>query len=338
MSEANASAADGKAVHEWPGRNGRPLMRVILISLAVFLLIYLLSGIRLIRPEELALVARFGKLRPVPLTPGTHYCLPAPIDRVTRIRPNEVKSVTVGARAIVTPPEEGEAVLEYESEETSELLTGDENIIHITLNMQYKVGEPAAYVFNTQSPERLVKLAAEVALTDVVSRTPVDDLLTSGKQWVLAQVKEKTQSYLEQYGAGAMVISATFAGVAPPIEVDDAFKDVASALEDRDRRINEATGEYNAAIPRARGEAMQQVEEATAAKNARINRAQGDADRFLATLHEFRQAGNKETSLLRLYMETMEDVMPRLKKYIVQTHSGLSRAAQEGGASAGGGQ
>ena len=320
-------------------RASRPgLVKMVIVpSILVFIIIYLLSGICIVKPEQVAIVTRFGKLRPAPLPPGTHYRLPYPIDKVTYIKPNEVKSVVVGPPS--SPEDEGEIETYYiQPGLGSEFLTGDENIIHITLNVQYKVGDSAKYLFNT-APLRihgsyatdqageLVRLAAEIALADVVAHTHVDDLITSGKQWVLNQVKERAQRQLDKFDAGALIISANFESVSPPAEVGDAFKDVASALEDCTRFVNEATGEYNAAIPRARGEAARQLQEALATKKASINRAQGDANRFLATLKEYRIAreagedGGADISLLRLYIETMEEVMPRMKKYIVDTES-----------------
>ena len=298
-----------------------PVKAIVAPSLLAFVCIYLLSGIYVVKPEQEALVTRFGELRLPPLPPGTHYRLPYPVDQVTYIKPNEVKSVTVGRPGM--SEDEGEIEEYYvDTGLGEEFMTGDENIIHITMNIQYKVGDPGAYakyLFNSVSPDLLVKLAAETALTDVVARTHVDDLMTSGKQWVLARIKDQAQKRIDRLDAGTVIIAANFASVSPPMEAVDAFKDVASALEDRDRFVNEATGEYNAAIPRARGEAEREKQEALALKESNINRAHGDADRFLATLHEFRSTEHTDISRLRLYIETMEEVMPRIKKYIVDT-------------------
>jgi membrane protease subunit HflK len=283
-------------------------------SVAAFVLIYLASGVCIVKPEQQAFVKRFGELQPVPFSPGTHYRMPYPIDSVVYIKPNKVESVSVGTWTDMTKSAEGEPI---QVGLGTEFLTGDENIVHITLNVQYKVGDPADYLVTSTSPESLVRLATEMALTQVVAQTQVDDLLTSGKQWVLAQVKQRAQEELDDLNAGILIIAANFAGVTPPAEVADAFKDVASALEDRDRLINEAQGHYNEGIPRARGEAERQIQEALAHKKSTINRAQGEADRFLATLKEFQQARNARLSLLRLYTETMEEVLPGMKKYII---------------------
>lgn len=305
----------------------RAVRWLFLSTVIVFLGVYLLSGICVVKPEQEALVTRFGKLRPSPLPPGTHYRIPYPVDRVYYLRPNQVKSRTVGGRGdtvsefdypIEARADDGEfEAAYYQDTTTSEFLTGDENIIHITLNVQYKVGRPARYLFSSRDPGRLVEMTTETALTTTVAQSHVDDLLTSGKQWVLAQVKQQAQGHLDRLGAGVAINSVTFADVSPPAPVVDAFKDVASALEDRDRLINEARGDYNEAIPRARGEADQQVQDALADKKSEINRARGDADRFLALYREYRQTGKSQASLTRLYLETLEEMLPMVRKYIV---------------------
>ncbi len=303
----------------------RRLIRTLVgLSAAVFMCVYVLSGICVVKPEQEALVTRFGRYHPPLLPPGTHYQLPYPVDRVTLLQPNQVKSVTVGARAgagssstASTTKEASGDRLYVDGGSASQYLTGDENIVHIALNVQYKIDNPPHYLFQTASPDRLVEIAAETALTNIVAKTHVDDLLTSGKQWVLSKVKEQAQEQLNDLGAGIMVIATNFANVSPPGAVADAFKDVASALEDRDRLVNEAQGDYNEDIPRARGESSRQVQEAMAEKTGRVNRARGDADRYLSILREYEQAGHSETALVRLYLEHLEEALPGSKKYVI---------------------
>jgi len=287
---------------------------LVWVSVAVLAAVYILSGIYRVEPDEQALVTRFGKLRPVIVLPGTHYRLPYPVDRVFLLKPNEIKNVVVGVYS--------EPATMYLSDETgAELLTGDENIIHVVLNLQYKITEPANYVFDCVSPDLLVKYVSETVLTDTVARTPVDDLLTSGKQLVRSRVKKLVQQKLDRFDSGIMVVSANLADVSPHDQVLGAFKDVASAYEDMSRIVNEARGEYNSVIPRARAEAQNMVREAVAYSEEKINRAQGDADRFLSMLEQFRRSGQSKASLDRLYIETMEDILPQVKKYIVDMPS-----------------
>jgi membrane protease subunit HflK len=296
--------------------------RIAVSSLLVFLAVYLLSGIYVVKPEQQALIVRFGKLRPMVAMPGTHYRIPYPVDKVMYFKPSEVKSVVVGkpfyAEEAQPEPYEDAGYYGYYGEDLHrEFLTGDENIIHITLNVQYRISDPAKYLFAASSPERLVTYASEAALAHAVARTGVDTLLTSGKQLVLAEVKRQAQALLDKLDGGVAITLANFADVSPPAGVVDAFKDVASALEDRDRAINEAMGDHYEAIALARGEAEKTLAEAMGQKTGTINRARGATDRLLATLVEYRLAENPEISLLRLYVEAMENILPAMKKYVI---------------------
>ncbi len=295
-------------------RQFRWLGRTVLISLLSLFFIYLLSGICVIKPEEEGYVQRFGTLLPTPLLPGTHYHFPYPIDRLTVLRPNQVKNASTEANSMQEDTTYS-TTFYAQSTTSNQFLTGDENLVHIAVNVQYKVGNPAHYLFITQKPQRLVRLATEATLTRVVAQKHVDDLLTSGKQWVLTQIKEGTQEYLDQLQVGILIISANFERVTPPLAVADAFKDVASALEDRDRYLNEAEGKYSEEIPQARGEADKLIQQAEADKKSKINQARGRTDRFLSILDEFEKTGRSETVVTRLYLETLEETLPLLRKY-----------------------
>lgn len=326
MNDPNTANLPTASSGDKPKGYARRLLRPVLLSSVVaFVVIYLLSGIYVVKPEQQALITRFGKLRPLPALPGTHYHLPYPIDRVYLFKPNEVKSVVVGKPLFVDDagPEPSEYI-GYYLEDTAEraFLTGDENIIHITLNVQYKVGDPARYLFSTTLADQLVAFAAETALARAVASTGVDALLTSGRQLVLAQVEEQAQGQLDELDAGVIIMRTSFGDISPPSPVIDAFKDVASALEDKDRKIHEARGNYNRAVALARGEASKTMSEAEGQKTSTINRALGDAERLLATLNEYRVSQTPHMTLLRLYLETIETILPKMKKYVIDTAVG----------------
>ena len=294
--------------------------KAALFTVVVLLLLYFFSGIRVIGPDEQALVLRLGKKMTLPLLPGTHYTLPYPIDRVYIHKPNEVKNVSVGlSDQFVHSAARGQGVSRGGTNVGPEFLTGDENIIHLELNVQYQIGDPAAYHFRTIDTERLIVVACDNALTAEVASTHVDDILTSGRHVLSARVKASAQTELDHVGAGVSLISINLAKTIPPTHVAAAFKDVASALEDHDRLINEASGQYNEAIPEARGEAMRIVQEALADRNGKIKRAQGESARFLKTLQELEQTEHPELAILRLYLESMEQLMPKTRKYVIDT-------------------
>jgi len=313
--------------YPFPRPSARVVKTVMRFSAVAGIAVYLLSGVYGVKPEQQALVTRCGKLLPLAVRPGTHYHLPYPIDRVYYLKPNEVKSVVIAATLLPSDDEpEGEA-LEFEGatgayygepqDIGAEFLTGDENIIHIALTVQYRIGDPGQYVFRCPRPEKLVTCAAEMALTHTVAQTPVDDLLTSGRHLVLAEVKRQTQETLTDWKAGIEIISANFASVYPPAAVSDAFKGVASALEDRDRIINEARGDQNETVHRARGTAQKTISEAMAFREAKVNRAKGETDRFLAVLQEYCRTGKSTVSIARIYTEAMEEIMEGAKKYFI---------------------
>lgn len=304
----------------------KAIRAVVWFSVVAAIAVYLFSGIYVVKPEQNALVLRCGKQLPRAIPPGTHYHLPWPIDRVYYFEPNTVKNIVISQPAIFSEAEiEGEVIEEEAEGEQydggrvmgAEFLTGDENIIHIALDVQYRIGDPSQFVFGTTSPEKLVKAAAEMALAATAAHTPVDDLLTSGKRFVLARVKEACQNQLHFLEAGIEVIGVNFASVFPPAEVSDAFKDVASALEDKDRIINEAVGDQNEALYRARGNAQKQMSEAEGYRESKVNRAKGETDRFLTVLTEYRESGESVVTLNRLHIEAMEEVLSRVKKYLI---------------------
>jgi len=293
------------------------LWKVFWGSMLFALVVLILSGIVVIKPDQQGVVLRCGRMRPDILRPGTHYCVPW-IDRSIVLRPNTIKTLLVG-QLMRDPDEDGDILDPYIDPQHlgNEFLTGDENIIYIVLNVQYRVADPKCYLFASKSPKNVFRRCAEEVLNDAVARTQVDVLLTSGKQIVLTEVHRRLQEHSDDLGIGIEVVSVSFSSVMPPDRVADAFRDVASALEDKDRLINEANGQYNQVIPWARAEADRQKQEAAAASKSGINRALGEAARFQALLKEFESSAKPSLAMLRLYLETMESVLPKTRKLIL---------------------
>lgn len=309
----------------------RFLLKPAALSIAVLLGLYVFSGLRTINPDEQALVLRFGRKLDMPLLPGTHFTFPWPVDKVFLYKPNEVKTVLIGASRFRPLPEGVHPASVKGANVGSEFLAGDENIIEMEVNVQYKINEPHEYLFRAIDVDRLVVLACENALTEAMARTKVDDMLTTGRQIVLTEVKDTAQKILKDMRAGVAIITTNLSKASPPLPVADAFRDVASALEDKDRLINEANGQYAQAIPEARGEAIRIEQEAMADKNGVVKRAQGETERFMRTLNELNQSPHAELSILRLYLESMETVLPQLKKYVMhmpEADSGNSQVQQ----------
>ena len=200
------------------------------------------------------------------------------------------------------------------------MLTGDENIVDAEMIVQYKLKDPEAYLFNFVRPVLTVREASEASLRTIVGRHGIDQALTAGKLMIQEETKALLQSILDKYDSGIQVVAVQLQDVSPPKSVIAAFKDVASAKEDKNRLINEAEGYRNDVIPKARGEAQAMIREAEGFKEARIKRAEGDVAKFKSMLKEYKKG--KSITKKRLYLEAMEDILPGVEKFIVPDGEG----------------
>ena len=189
------------------------------------------------------------------------------------------------------------------------MLTGDENIVNVQFSVQYKISDAVKYLFNISDPTNLVRNAAEAAMREVIGNSLIDSAITDGKLKIQSDATVLLQEVLDRYEAGIQVLAVQMQDVHPPQEVSDAFKDVASAREDKSRIINEAEAYRNELIPKARGLAAEVENQAQAYKETRIRNAEGEADRFLALLKEYEQA--KDVTKQRMYLEAMEEILSR---------------------------
>ena len=260
------------------------------------------------------MVTRFGAVVDARVMPGIHLSLPWPIDRVTRLKVQQLQRLIVGG-------EFADSVTGRSQPLQSQFLTGDQNIISMRVVVQYSVGVPADYLFRTQDIARTVGAAVETALAQRVANRNVDAVLTTEKQAVQDEVRAEAQKILNDYRAGVLLSTINMESAVPPPEAADAFRDVASARADSARIVNEAQGYVNDVIPKARGEARQMFEAAEAYKQSKINTAQGDAARFTEVAAEYAKAS--EVNARRLYLETMEQVLPRIKKLMVDQNGNV---------------
>tara|TARA_Y100001980_G_C14554518_1_gene341335 strand:+ start:3833 stop:4789 length:957 start_codon:yes stop_codon:yes gene_type:complete len=271
------------------------------------ILLWLATGIYIVGPDEVGVVRTFGKYTRV-VQSGLNWKFPAPIEVVNTPKVTEVKRIEIGFRTLKNG--------QYRQvEKESLMLTGDENIVDAEMIVQYKIKDPVAYLFRIVGPELTVREAAEASLRTVVGRNKIDETLTTGKFTIQEETKNQLQSILDNYNSGIHVVAVQLQDVSPPKEVIGAFKDVASAKEDKNRMINQAEGYRNDVIPKARGEGEAMIRDAEGFKESRIKRAEGDAVKFTTILKEYRKA--KSITEKRLYLETMEKVLPDIEKIIV---------------------
>ncbi|MDE7242276.1 FtsH protease activity modulator HflK [Desulfovibrio sp.] len=281
--------------------NGRLLL---LIGVAAVVL-WLLSGIYIVNPDEQGVVLRFGRYDRT-VDPGPHYALPAPFETVYKPQVTQVLRSEVGFRSVGQSSTFQQGQVRTIAEEAS-MLTGDENIVNVQFSVQYKISDPVQYLFNVSAPTALVRNAAEAAMREVIGNSEIDSAITDGKLKIQSEATQLLQQILNRYGAGIQVIAVQLQDVHPPKEVIDAFKDVASAREDKSRIINQAEAYRNELLPKARGQAAAMKNQAEAYSATRVRNAEGDAERFNALRVEYDKA--PKVTKQRLYYETMEDIL-----------------------------
>ncbi|OGE24583.1 MAG: HflK protein [Candidatus Dadabacteria bacterium RBG_19FT_COMBO_40_33] len=294
----------------------RRFPRVIFIYIVLGAWI-LLSSFYIVDADEQGVVKRFGKYNRTQ-KPGVHFKAPWPIESVLKPRVTEVKRIEIGFRTIDPGPP---ASYRHIPEE-SLMLTGDLNIVSSEFIVQYRIKNAEEYLFNVKDVDTTIRDAAEAAKRQVVGDKEVDYVLTVGKAEIQEEVRSLLQEIIDSYGAGIHIVAVQLQDVEPPKPVIGAFKDVASAKEDRDKFINQAEAYWNEIIPTAQGEAKKLWNEAEAYKAEKVNRAKGEADRFTKILDETKK--NEGVTRKRLYLETMESVLSGMDKFIIDSKNSSS--------------
>jgi membrane protease subunit HflK len=267
---------------------------------------YFGSGFFIVAPDEEAVVKRFGAVNRV-VGSGPHYHLPYPTETVDKAVVTKVHRIEIGFRS-------GAAGGTQSLPKEALMLTGDENIVSIDLSLQYKINDIEDFLYNVNNVETTIKDAAESAIREVAGREMIDDILTIGKNRIQNETQRILQDMLDFYGAGVTIVAVQLQDVEPPQEVVAAFKDVASAREDKNRYINEAEAYQNEVIPRARGTAEAMIQQAEGYRKQKVEEANGDTSRFNQILASYSKA--PAITKKRLYLETMEKVMGNNNKYI----------------------
>jgi len=281
--------------------------------LVLFVLsLYAVSGIFFVGTDETGVVTRFGKIIRPRVPSGIHYRLPSPLERVYKVKTTAVFKKEVGFKV-----EEKVQGIPPDPEQT-QWLTGDINIINLQLIIQLSIIDPVAYPFNVggATPPTVLQKIVEANLTRLVGTLPIHDVLTSARSALVDRLKEVSQKEVDRLQLGVIIRSINLVQAEPPEEVIFAFNDVLNAKADRERLINEAQQYKNNMIPQAEGEADKQVDEAKGDKNALIEKARGDASYFASILAEYKKS--RSVTAQRLYLETMEKILERTRKYLVQ--------------------
>jgi membrane protease subunit HflK len=292
---------------------------------AALVSLWLIGGVYVVRTEQQAVLTTFGAIADDQITPGVGWHWPWPIGQVHKLKARELKRAFIGgevadeANAIPADP-----VL-------SQFLSGDQNILNVRAVVQYSIAEPAQYLFRSREVDRAVANAVESALGKQISSRAVDEVLTTEKIAIQEEVRRLSQELVDSHGLGVVLSTVNIRSVTPPPEAADAFRDVASARADAVRIVNEAEGYSNDILPRARGEAQQILSASRGYRERKIQRSQGDAARFERLASEYLK--NPEVTWNRLFLEAMEEVLPRLRKTIVDDKGNLDLTIIRRGAS-----
>jgi membrane protease subunit HflK len=280
--------------------------------------VWLLSGVYVVNPDEQGVVLRFGAFNRVS-TPGINYHLPWPIESVETPQVTRENQLNVG---YAFPRPGSDAVRDVPEE--SLMLTGDENIVDINFTVFWVIRDAGDFLFNVQSlgttQDLTIRAVAESAMREVVGRNEIEPILTANREPIQEEVRELMQRVLDSYGAGVTITRVQMQKADPPQQVLEAYRDVQAAVTDQDRMRNEAEAYANRVVPEARGGAARIIQQAEGYKQQVVAQAQGEAQRFVAVFDQYKRA--PDVTRRRIYLETMQDILSNMNKVILDNRSG----------------
>ena len=275
------------------------------VLLAVALLV-LLSSFQLIGEQQRGVVLRFGQFSRV-MQPGPNLKWPWPVERVVKVNATQIKTFS----------------------NTVPVLTRDENIVNVAMNVQYRVGDPRMYLFGSRDPDRMLEQVAQSVVREQVGRSDLDTVL-GARGPLSVSASQQLQASLDAYRTGLVVTELNLPDARPPQQVKPAFDDVNSAQQDKERLISESRAYAAKVVPEARGQAARVRTVAEGYKTAEIARATGDAERFSLLVAQYKDA--PEVTRKRLWLETVQDVLARNRKIVGGDGRQLIYVPMDGGA------
>ncbi len=268
----------------------------ILIALAAWLTF---DSLYAIDEQERGIVLRFGE-HVANLQPGLSLRFPRPIEKVKKVNVGQLRSITHKAN----------------------ILTQDENIVDVEVAVQWKIREPADYLFNLYAPDATLRQVTESALREVIGKNKLDFVLTEGRSEIAQKQEVLIQEIMDLYRSGIVIAKVEMQSAKPPEEVKAAFDDAIKAREDEQKSVNQAEAYKNEIIPKSRGAAARLREEASAYKARVVAKAEGEANRFEQLLVEYQRA--PEVTRQRLYIDAMESVFSESSKVFLDSDNGNS--------------
>jgi membrane protease subunit HflK len=271
------------------------------------------TAIYTVPSDSVAVVQRFGKyVKDVP--PGLQFKLPLGIDAATivpvkRQLKQEFGFATPGASDPYQSPGPRDGKRE------TQMVTGDLNAALVEWVVQYRISDPVKFLFEVREPSETLRYVSESVMREVVGDRTVDEVITIGRQEIETEALTKMQALSTKYALGISIDQVQLKNINPPEPVQESFNEVNQAQQEKEKLINEARRDYNKVIPLAEGEKDQRIREADGYRLKRINEAEGDVARFSALLAEYRKA--PEVTRRRIYIETLQDVMPGIRSKII---------------------
>lgn len=297
----------------WTDKNGLYLKYALIALLILFLMV---SALFQIQPEEVGVITRFGKyVRKV--EPGLNLKVPV-IEKLYKVAVERQQKEEFGFRT-TSPGIRSEYTKEGTADE-SLMLTGDLNLADVEWVVQYRIEDPYSFLFRVREPIVALRDISEASMREIVGDRTVNEVLTVGRAEIASSVQQKIQQLCTEYSLGIRIEQVVLQDVNPPDPVKDAFNDVNQAQQERETLINQARSEYNKVIPRARGQAEETIQRAEGYATERVNNALGETSRFNALYREYIKA--PEVTKRRIYLETMEEIIPKAGNKILTDESG----------------
>ncbi len=284
---------------------------LIVIAVGAGLYYFQKSFFVIVESYEKAVVFNLGVVDPEPLGEGPHMRLPYPIQDIVTVDVEKDRKITLGFEEVNSR----KGSYTQHNAKDALVLTADANIVDVEAVINYKIHDPVTYITKVEEPEETIKDAAESALKTVVGLYRTDDILTEKKAEIAEEVLKKLQEILNRYDLGVEISRVQLVKVLNPKEVREAFESVESAKQDSAISVEKALGYQNKEVPKARGYAIKTIKAAEAFALTRIAEAQGNVAEFTEIYKKYRTS--KKVTRKRLYLETMEEVLPKVKKFIV---------------------
>ncbi len=298
--------------------------KTILMIVIGAILLYLLSGIFTIAPEQEGIITRFGKYNRT-IGPGLHYRIPYPVENLFKETVTRVRTLKIGidsanidnnfkidttSKSLYLAVSDGKNRLQE-----GLILTGDENIIDMHFEIQWKIKDLKDYVFRVKDPIKTITDVSQSVIREVVAQNTLADIITKGRAIIESSTAESLQNILDEYNSGVSIIAVQMLRADPPLPVIDAFRDVQTARVNKESEINLAESYKNDITPKARGNAQKVLQDAEAYSTETITKAEGQVSRFNSVYEQYKNA--KYITRKRIYIETLEEIFNGMDKIII---------------------